>query len=196
MNLKTAYKTLIWTGLLLFIAGTVGDANAIQYLSHGTIYGPVLFGIGTVVWIPLRIKKPILHPFNRTEYRSTFDALFAFMFNNFLLEFWAFCCAFGMLIVIGGGTAMKRSVGFRVAVAKIQGDERLTKQIGEFRGTGTLVAGSTSSSQANLNFSAYGTNGGTRVNIELKKELGDWKVNSLEFKQYRPPFILICDEDG
>lgn len=182
MNLKTIYKTLIWTGLLLFIAGTVGDVNAIPYLRRGATFGPVLFAIGTVIWIPLRIKRPILHPFNSNEYKSTFDALFAFMFNNFVLEFWAFCCAFGMLIVIGGGTAMKSSTGFQVAVAKIQEDERLTKQIGEFRRTGTLVAGSTSSTQANLDFSAYGTNGGTRVNIELTKKSGDWVVNSLKFE--------------
>ena len=182
MNLRTTYKTLIWIGLVLFIAGTVGDANAIPYLRHGAIFGPVLFGIGTIIWIPLRIKKPILHSFNSNEYRSTFDAIFAFMFNNFVLEFWAFCFAFGMFIMISSGTAMKNSVGFRIAVTKIQEDERLLNQIGEFQGTGIFIGGSTSPTKANLDFSAYGTNGGTRVNIEIAKESGDWKVNSLKFK--------------
>ncbi|MFC2186709.1 hypothetical protein ACFCT7_05255 [Fulvivirgaceae bacterium LMO-SS25] len=104
------------------------------------------------------------------------------MFNNFVLEFWAFCCAFGMLIVVGGGIAMKNSTGFQVAVVKIQEDERLKRQIGEFRGTGSLVTGSTSETQAHLDFSAYGTNGGTRVNIQLTKESGNWTVNSIKFK--------------
>lgn len=182
MNLKTIYKTLIWTGLLLFIAGTVGDANAILYIRHGVTFGPILFAIGTLIWIPLRIKKPILHPFNTNEYKSTVDALFAFMFNNFVLEFWAFCCAFGMLIAIGGGAAMKSSAGFQAAVIKIQEDEQLTHQIGEFRGTGTLVVGSTSSNQAKLKFCAYGTQGATQVNIELEKVSGIWEVNLLKFE--------------
>lgn len=181
MNLKTTYKALIWAGLLLFVAGTVGDVNAIPYLRHGATLGPVLFAAGTVIWIPLRIKKPILHPYNSNKYKSTLDAQFAFMFDNFVLEFWAFCCAFGMLIAVGGGIAMKSSSGFQVAVAKIQEDEQLLKQIGEFRETGSSVTGSTSSTEANLTFSAYGSKEGTRVQIKLTKESRGWVVNFLKY---------------
>lgn len=181
MNLKTTYKTLIWIGILLFIAGVIGDGNSIPYLRHGAIIGPILFAVGTVIWIPLRIRKPILHPFSSNEYKSSGDALFAFVLNNFVQEFWAFCCAFGMLLVIGGGAAMKSSSGFQAAVVKIQEDQQLTNRIGEFKGTGTLVAGSTSSTEISLDFSAYGTNGGTRVGIDLEIEGGNWKITKLKY---------------
>ncbi|MGF1635779.1 MAG: hypothetical protein ACFCUU_01815 [Cyclobacteriaceae bacterium] len=181
MNFKTIYKLLTWTGLILFIIGVIGDLNAISSLRHVSIVGLVFFIIGIFIWIPYRIKKPILQPLNSHEYKSNSDALFAFIFNNFILEFWGFCFAIGMLIVIAGGASMKNSVGFKVAIAKIQEDERLINRIGQFHGTGILVAGSTGSIMANLEFSAYGTNGGTRVYIKLEKESGEWKVNSFKF---------------
>lgn len=87
-----------------------------------------------------------------------------------------------MLLVIGGGAAMKSSDGFQAAILEIQQDQQLCERIGVFRGVGTLVAGSTGAYDANLDFSAYGTNGGTRVNIELKKESGLWNVNKLKYK--------------
>lgn len=182
MNIRRTYKTLLWTGLLLFIAGVIGDANAIPYLRYGVTFGSILFMIGTVIWVSLRIKKPILHPYNSNDYKSTFDAFFAFMFNNFILEFWAFCCAFGMLIVIGGGTAMKSTNGFRVAIDKIRTDKQLINQIGDFKEAGILVAGSSGPTEAKLSFSAYGTKGGTKVNISVAKESGEWRVNSLKFE--------------
>ncbi|MFT7036295.1 MAG: hypothetical protein ACJA2S_004824 [Cyclobacteriaceae bacterium] len=181
MNLKTTYKTLIWIGIILFIAGVVGDGNSIVYLRQGAVLGPILFVIGTIIWIPIRIKKPILHAFNSDQYKSSADALFAFIINNFTQEFWAFCIAFGMLLVIGGGYSMKSSPGFQAAIDKIQYDEELIKRIGEFRETGSLVGGSTSPTEVKIDFSAYGTREGARVNIELKKEDGEWKIIDLKY---------------
>ncbi|WOK07763.1 hypothetical protein RT717_03880 [Imperialibacter roseus] len=181
IDLKTIYQTLIWAGILIFITGVICDAKAIEYLRYGAIVGPILFGIGTIIWIPLRIKNPILHPMNFHEYKSTADAFLAFIFNNFMLEFWAFCCAFGMLMVTGGGAAMKSSGGFNAAVTTIMADDELTNRIGEFQGTGILVSGSTSSTKAHLIFSAYGTTGGTRVSISLAKESGQWLTTSLTY---------------
>lgn len=182
MDSKITYKTMVWAGLLIFIAGTVGDAKAIEYMRYGAIVGPILFGIGTIIWIPLRIKNPILQPMNSHEYKSTADAFLAFIFNNFMLEFWAFCCAFGMLMVIGGGAAMKSSGGFNAAVTTILADDELANRIGEFQGTGILVSGSTRSTKAHLNFSAYGTTGGTRVSISLVKESGQWLTTALTYE--------------
>ena len=89
---KTTYKTLIWIGIILFTAGVIADGNSIPYLRHGAILGPILFVVGIVIWIPHRLKKPILHPLSLKEYKSSVDAIFAFVLNNFMLEFWTFCC--------------------------------------------------------------------------------------------------------
>ena len=181
MNFRSIYKTLNWTGILLFIAGVIGDANAIPYLRNGATIGPILFIIGTLIWIPLRIKKPILHPYNSEEYNSVADTLFAFVLNNFVLEFWAFCCAFGMLLVLGGGASMKNTSGFEKAIEIVSIDREIANKIGVYKGTGALVAGTVSSTIADLDFSAYGTKGGTRINIKLSKETGEWILESLKF---------------
>jgi hypothetical protein len=182
MILKGIYKKIIWTELFLFIAGAIGDANAIPYLRHGATLGPILFLLGIIIWIPLRLKNPIPHPFRPKEYKSSLDAVLAFMFNNFVLEFWAFCFGFGMLIILGGGSLMKSSIGFQTAITKIQQDEELKKRIGEYRNIGNLISGSTSSREADLVFSAYGTNGGARVRISITKESNEWQVNFIEYK--------------
>ncbi len=164
------------------MAGMVGDANAIPYLRHGAKVGPVLFVIGAIIWITVRIRQPILHPFDSRKYRSQGDAFMAFIFNNFLLEFWAFCLGFAMLIVVGGGSLMKTSPGFKAAIIEIQENDAIMERIGKYGGTGALVSGSTSTYNADLDFSVYGAKGGVRVNISLSKELGYWEVKSLQFK--------------
>ena len=180
MDNKVIYKILIWTGLLIFIVGIIGDANAIPYLRQGAIIGPVLFFLGTIIWIPQRVKNPILHPFNSNKYRTGFDASFAVIFDNFLLEFWTFCCAFGMLIILGGGAAMKSSDGFEAAILLLQEDEKVKNQIGELNGPGVLVGGSTSRTMAKLGFSVYGSKGSARIDIEVIKSSGEWDLVSLE----------------
>ncbi|MEQ9102994.1 MAG: hypothetical protein RIF36_07465 [Imperialibacter sp.] len=46
MNVKTIYKTLIWVGLLLFIARIVGDEKAIEYLRYGRLSAPSFLVLG------------------------------------------------------------------------------------------------------------------------------------------------------
>ncbi len=180
MNSRTLYKSLIWIGLISFIAGFVCEVNAIPYFRHLLIIGMIQFGIGTIIWIPIRLKKPILYPFEKRKYKSTGDALFAYLLNNFVLEFWGFCVAFGMIIVILGGS-FRQSKQLKFVIAKLEESKQLTEKIGVIQDTGIIVESSIGPGNMKFEFSAYGTKGAARVSVELNDQSGEWEIKNLKY---------------
>ncbi|QJD09378.1 hypothetical protein MY04_05585 [Flammeovirga sp. MY04] len=154
----------------------------IPYLRHGVVLGPILFLIGVLIWIPLRIKNPIPYPNDPNHKKSIFDEILDLLLKNFFREFFAFCLAFGMFVTFLGNSILRNSSAFNTTVQIIQVDKQLEEIIGDFRSIGDQVTGSCSAEESQFEFSAYGTKGGTRVNIELINDNGDWKVKSLNFK--------------
>ncbi|WP_436516659.1 hypothetical protein [Ekhidna sp. To15] len=179
MSSRTLYKFLIWTGLISFIAGFICEVNAVLYLRHLLIIGIVLFGIGIIVWLPLRLKKPILHPLNVDKYKSSGDALLAYVFNNYLLEFWGFCVAVAMMIVIIGGSFRTNS-RLQIAINKLQESKELEDKIGIIQDTGIIVSSSNSADFMKFELSVYGSKDGARVDVELDNQSGSWEIKELK----------------
>jgi len=179
--LKQQYQALIFVGILIFIAGSIGDANAIPFLRHGMVIGPLSFVVGVLIWIPLRIKNPIKYPYSPKDFVSHYDAFWSFMFNNFILEFWAFVCAFTIVILLSTSIFMKHTDAYKKGIEVFKDNTALINKIGKYRGTGLLIGGTITNYCANLDFSVYGSSGGSRVQLKMNNDNGDWVLESFEF---------------
>ncbi|MEQ9305676.1 MAG: hypothetical protein RJQ14_17315 [Marinoscillum sp.] len=175
------YKILLWIGLLIFIIGMIAEINAIDYLYHGLVVGPVFYTVGILWWIPKRLKKPILHPYDPDEYKSTSDAGLAFLMNNFLLEFWAGCCYLVMVMFLAGGLLMKQTEGYQVSEDILETDETVRSEFGKLRGMGHLISGSSSSQNAELLITIFGSEKNGSVKIDIVKQPDRWELEELKF---------------
>lgn len=182
MNLKRTYQFLIWSGLIVFIAGIIGDGRAISALSYGAYLGPFLYGVGVIIWVVIRIKKPILHPFSSYENEPTVNTIFLFFMDNFMREFWGFCVAIMMIMLVAGSEMIKQARGYEAAIEELKINPELKSIIGEFNRIGPILGGSTSSQMINLGFSVYGTKGASPIRIKMTKESDKWEFVSLEIE--------------
>lgn len=180
MNPKRTYKYLIWLGIIIFIIGVIADGRAMPNLRYGAYIGPILFIAGVFIWIPLRLRNPILHSFSSYENQSFVDTAFGFFMDNFMREFWGFCIAFFMFMLLAGGYGIKQSIGYEAAIYEIKSNVEVKTKIGNFQSIGPILGGSTSTEMLKLGFSIYGSKGSSPIRIELKNENGEWKLISLE----------------
>ena len=182
MNPKRTYKYLIWSGLILFFTGIIGDGQAILILSYGAYFGPILYVVGVIIWATLRIKKPILHPFSTYRNEPVVNTIFLFFMDNFMREFWGFCMAIMMMLILGADAGFKQSDGYKAALEELKNNEELKNLIGDFKRVGPSVGGSISSSDARLGFSVYGSKNSSPIKIQMSKENQQWKLVSLEIE--------------
>jgi hypothetical protein len=174
------YKIVIWSALLIFTIGIVGEIKAINYLYHGLIVAPLVFTIGIFMWIPKRIKSPILHPYSPKEYKSVADAVIAYLFNNFLLEFWA---GWSYLLVIGvlaGKLLFSQSEGFKSAKILMNQDETVKSEFGEITGIGHLISGSVSDQKASFFLTVFGSLKNGDIQIEVEKSQSEWELKKMK----------------
>ncbi|MBW3546140.1 MAG: cytochrome c oxidase assembly factor 1 family protein, partial [Bacteroidetes bacterium] len=141
-----------------------------------------LFMIGNITWITLRIKKPILEPYDSNKYASSVDAGLAFIFNNFLLEFWGFCIFLWMIAFIFMSVVFKESQGFEAATDFIEHNEEVLNRFGTINSYGTLITGSVSPTYASLGFSVYGSKNSGHITVEVDKNSGEWRLTQLEIE--------------
>jgi len=164
---------------LIFVIGLVGEFNEVDYLYHGLIIAPVVYTLGILIWLPKRIKLPILHPYSPDDYKSSADAAIAFIFNNFMLEFWAFWCYLLIVGSIAGKILLSQSDGFKKAEILLKEDVKFRNEYGEINGIGHLMTGSVSNQKANFYFTVFGSEKNGDVQIEVEKLHDEWKLKKM-----------------
>lgn len=177
-----SYKLLIWTSLVAFLFAFIGELLALAPLKPlvWSSLGIYLCGVG--FWIRLRIKKPIISPYERSSYQTSYDSILAFLFDNFLLEFWTFCLGGMMLLTLGLGENFKSQDPYLAALENLKNNPDLIQEIGTFNQTGFLVGGEIQPNFAELSLSLYGTKKGVRAYITMKKDSTTWEIDKLIIK--------------
>jgi len=177
-HLRTRYQTLFWFGLFTFLVGILADLNGVRYLNLLVLIGPATFFGGMALWLFLRIQRPIVSPYDRMKYATHFDAIMAFLFGNFLMEFFGFCVAISMIWVIDNGIRIKNDTTFREGIELMKYNPELRELIGDFKETGIMATVEKSGANTIYEFSAYGSNGGIQVSMRLATENGKVALKS------------------
>ncbi len=171
-RLRTRYQVLFWLGFFTFLVGILADLNGVRYLNLFVLIGPAAFFGGMALWLFLRIQRPIVSPYDRKKYATQFDAILAFIFGNFLMEFFGFCVAVSMIWVIDNGIRIKNDKTFMDGIELLKNNPELYALIGDYKETGIMASVEKSGPFTIYDFSAYGTKGGTQVSIRLATEDG------------------------
>jgi len=177
-----SYKLLIWISLVVFLFSFIGEILALAPLKPlvWTSLGLYLLGVG--FWTRIRFKKPIISPYERSNYQTSYDSILAFLFDNFLLEFWTFCLGAMMLLTLGLGENFKSKDPYQAAIENLKNNPDLIREIGTLNQTGFLVGGEIQTNSARLSLSIYGTKKGVRAYIIMKKDSTVWQVEKLTIK--------------
>lgn len=182
MNTKFFYKLLIWISLVVFLFAFLGEIFALAPLKALVWTSLIFYLWGVGVWLRIRLKNPIISPYERAEYQTTIDSTLAFIFDNFLVEFWTFCLGGMILLTLGGEKFMKSKDAYQVALENLKNDPELKSQIGTFEETGFLVGGEIRTNYAELSLSLYGTTKGVRAYITMKKDSLVWEIEKIKIK--------------
>jgi hypothetical protein len=180
-RLRTRYQILFWVGTFTFLAGILADLNGVRYLNLFVLIGPAAFFGGMALWLFLRIQRPIVSPYNRKKYATQFDAVLAFIFGNFLMEFFGFCVAISMIWVVDNGIRIRNETNFKAGIEILKNNTELKALIGDFMETGIMAWKEKSGHYTIYDFTAYGNKGGTQVSMRLTNDNGKVLIKSYWF---------------